>query len=360
MHLKKLHLYQFKNHENREFNFCSRLNCITGDNGVGKTNVLDAIHYLTHTKSYFSRQDSNIFMHSKEQFAVRGQLESNGNDVDVSCGLILGGKKVVKKDGKKYKKISDFIGKINTVFITPTDILLIYESADVRRRFLNMFIAQFNSSYLRSTINYNSLLDHRNKALKMMLESGRRDATLIHTYNKKLNEYGKEIYRIRREFIQEFVVEFKELFKSISSGIEEVDVHYQSDLTEEVAENFLDTTMEMDFAAGRTTRGVHRDDLKFIMNGEPLKSFGSQGQIKSFLIALKMAQFQFLKKKTGDVPILLLDDIFEKIDDTRIKNLLALVEAKGFEQVFITDAHPERCEHYLRDLEVEKQIILLE
>ena len=359
MHLKKIHLHNYKNHAQKGFDFCVGFNCLVGKNGVGKTNVLDSIYYLCYTKSYFTKQESSVVHDSQQQFAITGRFLQGDEESKVIVGNHVGVKKTVVKNELKYKVLSDYIGFVNSVFITPTDILLIYEGADSRRKFINTMIASYDSNYLKSLMKYKSVLDKKNKVLKNG-DNIPINRDLIESYNVLLSSLGIDLYKSRREFLMDFRKEFKEIYTSFGGLNESVFIDYVSDLDVDEQESLLSNCIENDIQARRSTKGVHRDDLKFFINDKPLKSHGSQGQIKSFLIALKLAQFSMIKERTGVAPILLLDDIFEKIDEERTNKLLSFVNKAGFNQVFVTDAHPERCHHFLEMLDGEKRIFNLD
>ena len=345
MYLSKIHLFQYKNHKDQTFELCKGFNCFIGKNGVGKTNVLDAVYYLCYTKSYFSRQDLATIMQGEKQCVVTGNLVNDKEEQKLVCGNQIGAKKTVSSNGVKFKTLTDYLGLVNAVFISPTDILLIYESAEVRRRFLDAMISSVDKNYLQSLVSYKGYLEQKNKALKIGKERNQYDDDLLETYNAKLNAYAVEIYNKRVSFLSSFENEFKSIYQSF--GGEEVELKYVSNLNDQDLNNYYHRNLAIDKHAGRTVHGVHRDDIAFTISEKPLKQYGSQGQIKSFLIALKLAKFALIKKVTGAPPLLLLDDIFEKIDDERTKKLLYFVRDSGFEQIFVTDAHPDRCNHYL-------------
>lgn len=339
--------------------FCQGFNCITGVNGIGKTNILDAIYYLCYTKSYFSKKELAVVSQDFNEFVLNGVFFKEKMDVKIRCGNRIGIKKSVFKDNIKYKVLSDYIGFANAVFITPTDILLIYDSSEGRRRFLNAMISSFDKSYLTHIMQYKSILDQKNRALKNMKENQVMDKLLLETYNLKIRDLGKVIYAKRKQFLDDFKKEFSKIYNSFTQEEETVDIEYVSDLSETNMEILQMDNILMDFKAGRCTKGVHRDDLLFTIKGNPVKQYGSQGQIKSYLIALKLAQFVLLKIRNNRAPILLLDDIFEKIDEQRTRKLLSFVNKVGFSQVFVTDAYPERCKQFLELIEAEKKYFSL-
>lgn len=359
MHLTKIHLYNFKNHVQYGLEFCKGFNCIIGKNGVGKTNILDSIYYLCYTKSYFTKQEASVVHDSEKQFSVSGTFINEEEEAKVIVANHLGVKKTVVKNEIKYKVLSDYIGFANAVFITPTDILLIYEGAESRRRFINTMIASYDSQYLKAIMRYKNVLAQKNKVLKSN-DNVPVNINLLESYNSVLSELGILIYAKRKEFILEFSKEFKNIYKSFGSPEEEVSVDYVSDLEVKNPEALMANCLNRDIAAKRSTVGVHRDDLGFFINDKSVKNFGSQGQIKTFLIALKLAQFNLINARSGVAPILLLDDIFEKIDEERTIKLLSFVNNAGFNQVFVTDAHPERCNHFLQLLDGEKKIFKID
>tara|TARA_B100001142_G_scaffold222295_1_gene220428 strand:+ start:1569 stop:2648 length:1080 start_codon:yes stop_codon:yes gene_type:complete len=340
--LENLQLYQFKNHTESKFIFTEPVNCFVGNNGAGKTNILDAIHYLSQTKSYFNHIDSQNIQFESDYFMLKGTFNKNGNTSEVQCNLKEGGGKNIQKNKKKYKRFSEHIGQFPIIIISPTDTNLILEGSEVRRKYLDSSIAQYKQSYLQVLIQYKKALKQRNALLKQFNDQGYFDEITIEIYNKQLIEHGTIIHKERISFLKELEPVFNKFYSEISGGDENVGLEYRSQLNTNTFSNLLNESNIKDRASNYTQVGTHKDDIIFTMNNYPIKKIGSQGQQKSFLISLKLAQFDFIKKQIGFKPILLLDDIFDKLDDNRILKLISFVNKGVFGQVFITDTHAER------------------
>ncbi len=350
MHLNKLNLLNFKNFESAEYDFDSKINCLVGANGVGKTNILDAIYYLSFTKSYLNANTSQIIKHNADFFLIEGLFNKFDNDENIVCSLKKGQKKILKRNGKIYDKLQDHIGLLPAVMISPADSDLIALGSDVRRKFMDGVISQSDTVYLSHLIEYNKVLAQRNHLLKYFAANHTFDALNLEVYNDKLVELGTKIYIKRQSFLETFIPIFKARYKAISNDSEEVNVVYQSHLDAGNFKELLQEKLSKDRLFQYTTVGVHKDDLIFTIKGYPIKKFGSQGQQKSYLIALKLAQFNFIKSQTKDTPILLLDDIFDKLDDNRVLQLISLVNEVNFGQIFITDTHFERTENVVKQI----------
>lgn len=360
MRLESLSLIQFKSHAQREFDFIDGINCIVGNNGVGKTNVLDAIYYMSFCKSYFNPIDSQNIKREEPFFMIQGTLERDGNSYQVACGLKRGDKKTFKFNGKKYKRLADHIGKIPLVMMTPSDTDLIHFGSDVRRKFMDGVIAQYDSQYLDHLLQYNKVLNQRNAVLKQFAESGRFDSDTIYVWDAQLDKYGSPVYEGRKAFMERFIPVFQKYYHMLAGGHEEVTISYESQLHARSFADGLADHSDKDRRATYTTFGVHKDDLQFLLDDFQLKRFGSQGQQKSFIVALKLAQFDFIRDQKGVKPLLLLDDIFDKLDSKRIKSLLELVSEHHFGQVFITDANKLRVEELFADIGVNPNLIKLD
>jgi len=360
MYLKNLWLYQFKNHAQKSFEFTDGINAIYGSNGVGKTNILDAIHYLCNGKSYFTNTDSKIITKGENSLSVRGIFEQE-NDVidDILVSFDVKKKKTIKKNKKTYKRLIDHIGQYPIVMVTPTDIALIYDGSEERRRFMDLILCQTDPQYIASLSAYKKILDTRNKLLKQMHEKGFSDTTLLEGYTEKLITPACYIYDARKAFIEAFQPFFEKAYLRMSNAADSIGFKYENDNQEESLKVQLQANFKRDMAAARTTQGIHKDDLIFTLDDEPIKQFASQGQIKSFLIALKIAQFDYLNDKTQKKPILLLDDIFEKIDEERAQHLIDMVSEDHFGQIFISDTHKNRLEKHVFDLKTSIKIIPL-
>lgn len=358
MYLKTLSVYNFKNFEELNIDLYPGINCFTGLNGEGKTNLLDAIHYLSFCKSFLVSSDVLNIRFNEAYFAVQGTFVANNSKEDIIyCAVKPGERKVFKKNQKEYSKLADHIGNYPLVVISPLDSNLITEGSEERRRFLDSIISQYNREYLEKLIQYNKVLAQRNALLKQFAENGNFNYSVLEIWDAQLGPLGDYIYHERKEFLEKFIPVFHQYFDIISNKKEEISIHYISQLNQELKmEDLLSSSINKDRAAQYTTVGIHKDDLEFLILNFALKKHASQGQQKSFLIALKLAQYEFLKQKKGDVPLLLLDDIFDKLDDTRITRLIELVSKENFGQVFITDTQKERIELVLQQVKAKANV----
>ena len=356
MYLKYLHLYQFKNHKESKFTFDNRVICFTGNNGAGKTNILDALHYLSQTKSYFNYIDSQNIQFNEEYFMLKGVFSKNNTEYDIQCNVINGEGKSIKYNQKKYKRFSDHIGKFPVIIISPTDTNLILEGSEVRRKYLDSSIAQYKKSYLQILIRYNKTLKQRNSLLKQFSDKNFFDKDNLDIYDRQLIELGNIIHDERNAFFKKLKPVFNKYYSIISSSNEKVDLILNSQLNDTDYAKILKKSLEKDRYSNYTNCGVHKDDIFFHMDHMSIKKIGSQGQQKSFLIALKLAQFDFIKNEIGFNPILLLDDIFDKLDNNRVKMLISFVNNNIFGQVFITDTNKKRVEKILNNSNIEHTI----
>ncbi len=317
-------------------------------NGVGKTNIVDAIYHLSYTKSYFNSIQADNIKHDQEYMSISGVYEEDNKEEKIVLSLKRNEKKVLIKNGKKYKKFIDHIGLIPAVIISPVDRNLITDGSDIRRKFVDGIISQSNKDFLFNLIEYNRTLKQRNKALKLFFNDKKKLVSTLEIYNFKLSKLGLDIYKKRNNFLKEFIPIFKNRYFELSSNKEQVDIDYKSDLSskEEFAK-ILINSLENDLRYKYTTRGIHKDDLLFLKDKNSVKKFASQGQQKSFLIALKLAQFDYLSKGNKK-PILLLDDIFDKLDDIRVEQIIKLVNDDHFNQIFVTDTNKERSESIIK------------
>lgn len=359
MYLQKITLVNFKNFESQSFNFEDKINCFVGNNGVGKTNVLDAIYYLSFAKSYFNSVATQNIKHDEDFFMIEGEYQINDKIDTIVCSLKRGNKKVVKRNGKIYEKFSEHIGHLPLVIISPADRDLIVEGSETRRKFVDNVISQSNKQYLQTVIKYNKVLAQRNSLLKYFAANRTFDAINLKVYNEQLSLYGSIIFEKRKEFLESFIPIFKKRYKSISNSKEDVNLVYKSQLNESDFETLFELSLARDKILQFTSAGVHKDDLIFEIDGYPVKKFGSQGQQKSYLIALKLAQFDFIKEQSKVKPILLLDDIFDKLDDLRVEQLINLVNRDEFGQLFISDTHKERTEEVVKKTEQSYKIFQL-
>ena len=344
MEISNLKLYNFKNHSSIELKINSKVIAITGPNGSGKTNILDSIYYLANTKSYFIHQDTLVISDEEKQCSIHGRYFIDNEETEIGISLGEGKKKTIKKNGKNYQKLIDHVGLIQTVFITPYDIELVFDGSEIRRRFVDYTISQLNKSYLNDLVDYRKIIEQRNAYLKS-LDGKNADAVLIDSFNSKLIPLNQRIFEIRKDFMLEFNEYFNKYHKIL--GAKEIGtIDYESQLYHGDFDDILKSNERKDIFAGRTTTGIHKDDLVFSINDKQLRKFGSQGQIKTFVIALKLAQFFYLKNKTNRIPILLLDDIFEKIDESRSMKLMELVCSDGFGQIWVSDTSSERVKRH--------------
>ena len=359
MILKSLALLNYKNFDSKSFEFDHTINCLVGNNGVGKTNVLDAIYHLSFGKSYFNPVASQNIKYDEEFFVINGEYDKDEKTENIVVSLKKGQKKIIKRNSKAYDKFSDHIGFLPLVIISPADRDLIIEGSDTRRKFIDSVISQSDKSYLNNLINYNKILSQRNSLLKYFAANHTYNNDTVDVYNQQLQQYGTHIFEKRKQFLESFIPLFKARYKAISNNNEEVSLNYKSDLFEDSLEQLLKKTINKDKALQYTSVGVHKDDLEFNIGDYPIKKFGSQGQQKSFLIALKLAQFDSIKAISGDNPILLLDDIFDKLDETRVAQIIKLVNDENFGQIFISDTHAERTENAVKQVHQSYEIFKL-
>jgi len=358
LQLNSISITQFKNYSNRSFQFNGRIVGICGNNGVGKTNLLDAIHYLCFTKSYFTRDVLNI-QSGQQGFRVDGELELNDKKEKAVCILRETGKKEFSVNDSGYEKFSEHIGRYPCVIIAPDDIQIITDGSEERRRFLDALLSQIDKDYLQHLINYNKILLQRNSLLKSFYETGNKNLSLLDVLDEQLIKPGEYIFEKRKQFLISFLPDVKKLYAEIAKLEEETELHYQSELNQCTFTELLHLNRQRDMAAQRTTGGIHRDDLVFNLNGQLFKNIASQGQRKSLLFALKLAEMDVLKENKGFPPLLLLDDVFEKLDEDRIANLLRRVCIENNGQVFITDTNQERLSQHLDSLSTSYQLIIL-
>ena len=359
MILKTLSLLNYKNFDSKSFSFDSKINCFVGENGIGKTNVLDAIYHLSFGKSYFNPVATQNIKHNEEFFVVDGEYDKDDKSEKIIVSLKRGQKKIIKRNAKAYEKFSDHIGFLPLVIISPADRDLIIEGSDVRRKFMDGVISQSDKDYLNNLIKYNKVLAQRNSLLKYFAVNNTFNADTLEIYNNQLTEFGSEIFKKRNEFLKEFIPIFIERYNSISNNNETVNLEYKSDLFDDDLNVLLERNLNKDKALQYTSVGIHKDDLAFKIEKYPIKKFGSQGQQKSFLVALKLAQFDFIKAHSGVNPILLLDDIFDKLDENRVAQLIKLVDDENFGQLFISDTHADRTESVVKSIHQSYKIFKL-
>lgn len=361
MHIGNLKLANFKNYQELEIDFCSNVNCLVGNNGVGKTNLLDAVYYLSFCKSFFNPQDVMSIRHGEEFFAVHGRYEelAGKEPVQISCVVKKGQGKQMKHNGKVCKTFAEHIGKVPLVMVSPVDQTIILGGSEVRRKFMDGVISQTDKEYLMLLMQYQKALDQRNKLLKQMADDRYFEPAMLELWDEQLVRYGEPICRKRRAFLQEFVPLFNEYYNWIAEEKEVAVIEYQTQIGADCNDlkQLLADSHQRDLHAQYTTVGIHKDDLELNLGEYAVKRFGSQGQQKTFVLALKLAQFQYIYNVCGTKPILLLDDIFDKLDMERVKQLIQLVGSDRFGQVLITDTQPGRVESIFDEIgEVEHKI----
>lgn len=360
MYCRQISIVQFKNLEELQVELSAKFNCFAGHNGAGKTNLLDAIYYLSFCKSFTNPIDTQNIRFGKDLFVIQGIYQLNGQKDTLYCGLQRGQRKVFKKNKKEYERLSDHIGHYPLVLLSPADGRLILGGSEDRRKFVDGVIAQYNKEYLYKLIQYNKALQQRNALLKIFAEKRRFDKESLEIWDEQLVSHGEYIYRERIKFFQAFLPVFRKYYTFLSGKKEVTDIIYDSTLHDADYYIQLQAATDKDRIAQHTTTGVHKDDLSFLIHNEPIKKFGSQGQQKSFIIALKLAQFVFTKQIKGYNPILLFDDIFDKLDALRVKQLMQLVSREDFGQVFVTDTHPERLEELFVSIPSECKIFFMD
>ncbi|MEE3146443.1 MAG: DNA replication/repair protein RecF [Bacteroidota bacterium] len=350
MILKALSLINYKNFESASFTLDSKINCFVGNNGVGKTNVLDAIYHLSFGKSYFNPITTQNINHQADFFVIDGIYDKNDRDEKVIVSAKRGQKKVIKRNGKIYERFSDHIGFLPLVIISPADRDLIIEGSETRRKFMDGVISQSDKAYLDTLIKYNKTLSQRNALLKYFNANHTFNADTLSIYNQQMHELGTVLHKKRTKFLEDFTPIFKKRYAAISGDKEAVKLKYKSQLNDASLSQLFEENLKKDRALQYTSVGTHRDDLSFKIESHPIKKFGSQGQQKSYLIALKLAQFDFIKAQTNTTPILLLDDIFDKLDESRVTQIIDLVNDDNFGQLFISDTHADRTEAIVKEI----------
>ncbi|KQC33273.1 DNA recombination protein RecF [Nonlabens sp. YIK11] len=351
MHLKSLSLVNYKSFDSADFEMDEKINCFVGNNGVGKTNVLDAIYHLAFAKSYFNPITIQNIKHETDFFVINGRFEKDDREENVVISAKRGNKRIAKRNGKVYEKISDHIGLLPLVIISPADRDLIIEGSETRRKFLDGVLSLDNQKYLERLINYNKLLSQRNALLKYFAANRKFDSDALAVYDEQMVALGAYIHKCRVEFLERFTPIFKDFYAKISRKADEkVDIYYKSDFLDADPTTVFKDAQQKDLQIQYSTVGIHKDDLLFSLDDYPVKKYGSQGQQKSFLTALKLAQFEFIKSESGTVPILLLDDIFDKLDESRVSQLIEMVNDEQFGQLFISDTNSERTEAVIKNV----------
>ena len=357
--LKNISLVQFKNYSTAFFSFDERIVCIHGNNGVGKTNLLDAIYYLCFTKSYFSKFDQQHVQHGHSGFRLEGLFGLNGEEKKIVCILRENGKKELSLNDEMYEKFSAHIGKFPCVIITPDDAQIITDGSEERRRFLDALLCQLDPAYLQNLIEYNKIIQQRNSFLKSMADKRITEKSLLDVYDEQLTKPGMYIFEKRNSFLQHILPLVKTYYARIAGSEEKVELIYDSHLLHDSFKNLLQRSREKDLLLQRTNVGIHKDDIEIKLKEQVFKNIASQGQRKSLLFALKLAEYETLKKAKGFAPVLLLDDVFEKLDALRMHNLLDWVCVQNEGQIFITDTHEERISRHLQELAINYQLVAL-
>lgn len=350
--LEKINLVNFKNHKQTELCFSENLNCIIGKNGSGKTNVLDAIFYLSMCKSYLNPIDSQNINFDEKFFVIQGNFLAKGETEKIYCGVKRGAKKVFKRNNVTYEKLGEHIGRFPVVMISPYDRNLISEGSDTRRKWMDGIIAQTNKDFLANLVKYLKVVEQRNALLKNMSGYGFFNRESIEVWDEQMIQLGEKIHNERKQFLAVFIPIFQRYYKELTGNTEIVGLAYKSQLLEGDFAEQLREAERHDMRKQYSTVGVHKDDLVFTIHDHLVKKFGSQGQQKSFLIALRLAQFEWLKDQLSAKPILLLDDIFDKLDNHRVGYLMQLVSTSRFGQVFVTDTERSRVDHIFNQINI--------
>lgn len=357
--VQNIALTQFRNYLSKQFYFNERIVAISGSNGSGKTNLLDAIHFLCFTKSYFSKPDAQSCYEHLQGFRIEGKILKDETVNNIVCILRENNRKEFQLDKEPYKKFSDHIGKFPCVFIAPDDVQIITEGSEIRRHFLDTLLSQLDHNYLLHLINYKKIIDERNSLLRVAAEKNYLDEDLLTIINEQLIKNGNFIFTSRKTFLKDFLPQVQNEYVQISNCNDNISLNYASQLNDLSFAELLKENKQRDLYLQRTGCGVHKDDLEIEMQGISFKNIASQGQRKSLLFALKLAEFNVLKEKKGFAPVLLLDDIFEKLDEQRMHNLLRKVCIEESVQVFITDTHKERLQQVFGNLKTLYQLIEL-
>lgn len=359
MILKKISILNFKNIREASLELSPNLNCFIGHNGEGKTNFLDAVYYLSFCRSAFNPVDSQVIMHDQDFFVVEGFYENEASDpIDIYCGMKRGTKKHFKRDKKEYKRLSQHIGLIPLIFVSPSDQTLISGGSEERRRLMDVVISQYDNGYIEALNNYNKALQQRNALLKMEQEP---DAALLDIWEQEMARHGERIFNARQDFVEKLIPVFQDIYNHVADGHEEVSLKYISHAQRGALIDVIQRDRYKDRAVGYSLHGVHRDDLEMMLGGYQMRREGSQGQNKTFVLALKLAQFDFLRRTASQTtPLLLLDDIFDKLDAHRVEQIVKLVSGDGFGQIFITDTNRDHLDQILRSVSYDYKLFEVE
>jgi DNA replication and repair protein RecF len=356
LRIKNISLTYFKNYQSQQFRFSKKIVGIHGKNGVGKTNLLDAIYYSCFTKSYFTSMDSMVSSFSQQGFRLAATYTKNDTELNFICINRGNNKKECSLNAIPYAKLTEHIGKIPSVIVAPDDIEIIIGGSEERRRYLDSIICQIDAEYLTQLILYNKILSQRNSLLKQFFETKSQNITLLEVLNSQLTEAGNNVFEKRQQYCDQLIPFVTDLYSLLSKNQEQISFAYQSQLLQSNFKDLLQQNNQRDLASLRTTGGIHKDDINFLIDGQPFKQIASQGQRKSLLFALKLAQFNLLQQKNGFAPILLLDDVFEKLDEQRLTTLLQWVDEQNG-QVIITDTHEQRLQNIFATLQLDAQLI---
>ncbi|WP_347841100.1 DNA replication/repair protein RecF [uncultured Draconibacterium sp.] len=360
MYIEEISIVNFKNILEVKAVFSPKLNCFIGKNGAGKTNMLDAIYYLSFCKSFFNATDQLNINHEESFFMLNGSYARKSSKEIINCGLQKGQKKQFKRNTKVYKKLQEHIGLLPLVMITPSDVNLILGGSDERRKFMDGVISQYNQAYLDDLLKYNRALVQRNNLLKQFVAERYFDEDLLGIWDDQLIEYGCRIHDERKKFVEKLIPVFQRYYNYISQGNEVVELVHQSDLYDADFKTMLKAALPKDRIVQHTTVGIHKDDLQLKIGEYLIKKLGSQGQKKTYLVALKLAQFDFIKEISGQKPILLLDDIFDKLDQHRVEQIVTAVAGEQFGQIFITDTNREHLDTIIKKMDADYRIFNVE
>jgi DNA replication and repair protein RecF len=356
MYIEDISIVNYKNLKDVKAGFSPRLNCLIGNNGAGKTNLMDAVYYLSFCKSFFNSVDQLNINHEESYFMLSGNYHRLDSVENITCGLQSGQKKQFKRNSKVYKKLMKHIGLLPLVMISPSDTSLILGGSDERRKFMDGVISQYNQNYLDDLLKYNRALLQRNNLLKQFASGQPFDSELLSVWDHRLIEYGNRIHAERKEFIEKLIPVFQNYYTFISQGNEQVGLIHHSDLYENKFSSLLNEALTKDRMVQYTTAGIHKDELVFNIDRYPIKKMGSQGQNKTYLIALKLAQYDFIKEISGMKPMLLLDDIFDKLDRHRVEQIVKVVSGEAFGQIFITDTNREHLDSIIKKMNTDFRI----
>lgn len=356
MKLENLSIINYKNIADAHLSFSPKVNCLIGNNGMGKTNVLDAIYYLSFCKSYMNQSDSGVITHGAHYMMLQGRYKRRDAEEDITLALQPGKRKVVRRNGKEYKRLSQHIGLLPLVMISPMDWDLIRGAGEERRRLMDQIISQGNAGYLESLIRYNKAVEQRNA----MIKQNYRDPLLFETVEQQMCDAAALVHATRAKWIEVFSPIFMRYYRAIAGEGETVSVAYNSHLNENTMTEVLTAARERDYLLGYTTRGVHRDDIELLLDGHSMRKTGSQGQCKTYTIALRLAQFEFLKESNSTTPILLLDDIFDKLDARRVESIIGIVSHERFGQIFITDTNRTHLDEIIERLSGDNAMFSVE